>query len=55
MEALTKQEPTPIIELRHDVPAKLDAIIMKCLAKQPENRFQSAQELAESLSILGKV
>ncbi|MBL8152176.1 MAG: serine/threonine protein kinase, partial [Blastocatellia bacterium] len=55
MEALTKQEPTPIIELRHDTPAKLDAVIMKCLAKQPENRFQSAQELAESLSTLGKV
>ncbi|MDQ3985547.1 MAG: PASTA domain-containing protein, partial [Actinomycetota bacterium] len=32
-----------------DVPAPLDAVVMKALAKNPENRYQSAGELREDL------
>ena len=32
------------------IPAELDRIILKCLAKQPEDRFGSAMELEEALS-----
>lgn len=41
--------PRPPIELNASLPAALNAVILKCLAKQPEERFQDAKELAEAL------
>ncbi|GAK51688.1 protein kinase [Candidatus Moduliflexus flocculans] len=41
--------PRPPIELNAGIPAALNGIILKCLAKQPEERFQDAKELAEAL------
>lgn len=41
--------PTGIREWRPDVPAVADAIVMRCLAKQPEERFQTAEALATDL------
>ena len=35
--------------LRADVPAQLDAILAKMLARNPENRYQSPDEVAEAL------
>ena len=32
-----------------DVPPRLDAVVMKCLAKNPANRYQSAEELTADL------
>lgn len=43
------QDPPPPSQLREDVPPELDAIIRRCLAKNPDNRFQSAARLAEAL------
>jgi serine/threonine protein kinase len=43
------QEPPPSIrEFRPDLPPSVDAVIQKALAKQPEERFQSASELARA-------
>jgi len=36
-------------ELNAEVPADLEQIVMRCLAKRREDRFQSAQELIEAL------
>jgi Protein kinase domain len=45
-------EPVPPRKLNPSVPAKLDAIIMKCLAKSPADRYQTGDELALDLSAL---
>lgn len=37
---------------RDDIPADLDAIILCCLAKKPEDRFQSARELQQAIRAL---
>jgi serine/threonine protein kinase len=47
-----KQPPTPPSHARStgDVPAELDAIVMKLMAKKPEQRFQSAADLFAALN-----
>ncbi|MDA7979625.1 MAG: serine/threonine protein kinase [Pirellulales bacterium] len=40
---------TPLSDLRGEISPKLEAIIHRCLEKQPEERFQSAEELAAAL------
>lgn len=42
--------PPPIRTQRPNVPAWLERIIMKCLAKQPSNRYATASELAAELA-----
>ena len=44
-----KNDPRPIGELRPDVPTELCDIITKMIAKDPEDRFQSAGELIRRL------
>ncbi|MCO6458958.1 MAG: serine/threonine protein kinase [Pirellulaceae bacterium] len=41
---------TPPTQLRSEVPADLEAIVLRCLAKRPEDRFGSAGELATALA-----
>ena len=43
------QQPQPISTLRPAVPAALAAIIMKCLAKRPADRWQTADDLLAQL------
>ncbi len=43
-------DPLPLpSELNPDIPAPLERIVLKALAKEPNGRFQSAQEMAEAL------
>ncbi|AMV26495.1 Serine/threonine-protein kinase PknB [Gemmata sp. SH-PL17] len=42
-------EPQPITTLSPDVPVALQAIVWKCLAKKPENRYSTAAALADDL------
>jgi serine/threonine-protein kinase len=45
-----RHEPVPEFrDLAPDVPDELSAIIQRCLAKRPEDRFESASELAAQL------
>src|SRR5204862_447629 len=45
--------PAPASSLRSDVPQALQALIARCLAKRPEDRFASTRELAAALESLG--
>ena len=38
--------------LRGDIPEALDAAILRCLAKRPEQRFSSAEELRDALGAI---
>ena len=47
-------EPTPLRSVREDVPEALQAIVSRCMAKLPEERYQTPGELAAALApILG--
>lgn len=43
---------TPVRVLNPAVPSKLADAVMKCMAKDPAERFQSAQELASALALV---
>lgn len=46
------RQPRPIRELRPEVPRELASIIEKAMAKRPEKRFQTPQDLADALADL---
>ena len=49
------QEPCPIPStLGEDIPAALNPIVLKCLEKNPDRRFQSGAELANVLAALAR-
>lgn len=48
-------EPVPPRKLNPSIPMKLESIILKCLAKNPEDRYQSGDELAHDLGELRTV
>ena len=50
---LEKETPEPMRAKRPDVPPGLEAVVMKCLQKAPEDRFQNASELAQAVMPFG--
>jgi eukaryotic-like serine/threonine-protein kinase len=48
--AILTAEPPPITQLRPLTPLVLERIVKKCLAKDPEERWQSASDLASELN-----
>jgi serine/threonine-protein kinase len=46
---VTMQDPTPPRSYRPDVPVEVERVIMRCLAKAPDNRFDDVAELAHAL------
>ena len=48
-DAILHEPPTPPRALNGAIPAELERIVLKCLDKAPENRYQSAKELVVDL------
>ncbi len=44
------EEPTPVEQLRPEVPPAVAALVRRLMAKQPEDRFQAPRELADALA-----
>jgi hypothetical protein len=47
--AILDREPAPITDLQPLAPPSLDRLIRKCLAKEPDSRWQTAADLADEL------
>lgn len=54
LRAHLKKRPTPVTELRPDVPKRLAALVAKLMAKRPENRVQTAAEVVSYLEPFAK-
>jgi serine/threonine protein kinase/Tol biopolymer transport system component len=52
MEAIVQHTPVPATRLNPDIPEQLDAIIARCLEKDPEMRYQHASDLVADLKRL---
>ncbi|PYQ15445.1 MAG: hypothetical protein DMF80_09070 [Acidobacteria bacterium] len=50
--AVIERDPEPLGRLRRDVPAALEALVTRCLQKDPERRFAKTQEVASELAAL---
>jgi len=52
--AILQADPEPLAELRPDVPAALDQVVTRCLAKKQEDRFESARDVAFALEAISE-
>jgi serine/threonine-protein kinase len=50
LDAHQSEVPSPPNIYRAGVPADLQAVVMRCLEKEPSRRFQSAEELDQALA-----
>jgi len=50
--AIATEQPPPLRELNLDIPNRLERICVKCLSKDPSDRFDSAESFADHLAQL---
>jgi serine/threonine-protein kinase len=46
---IAAQKPPPLRRLRSDIPADLEHVVLRCLEKNPDDRFQEVADLVEAL------
>ncbi len=49
--AILTANPSPPRELRHEIPKGLDAVVLRCLEKDPEARFATTEDLLSELQV----
>jgi Tol biopolymer transport system component len=52
--AIVKEQPRPISEIQALTPPTFEHVVNKCLAKDPEDRWQSARDVAQELRWIGE-
>jgi serine/threonine protein kinase len=52
--SVVHEQPPPPHTIRSDTPSSLEAIILKCLEKEPQKRYQTADEIARALRNIGE-
>src|SRR5438552_8659155 len=52
MSAILNEDPVPLAQLSQKIPPALERVAKRCLEKNPEQRFQSASDLAFALEAL---
>jgi serine/threonine protein kinase len=55
LERHVNEQPRPPREIVPSIPQAVDEIILKCMAKRPEDRFQSMQEVAAALQSVSRL
>ena len=55
MAAVLRDDPPDLAAANRDLPRPLERIVMRCLAKRPEERFQSAHDVAFALEAVADV
>jgi Tol biopolymer transport system component len=53
--AILKEEPADLIREGQNIPFAFEQVVRHCLEKEPENRFQTARDLAFALGTLSEV
>ncbi|HUP60689.1 MAG TPA: protein kinase [Thermoanaerobaculia bacterium] len=52
--AIVKEQPPPMSEVQPLTPLSFEHVVAKCLAKDPEDRWQSARDVAQELRWIGE-
>ncbi len=52
LHAISRTDPLPVGEINDELPADLERIIKKCLAKDPDQRYQHAEDVAVDIKNL---
>ncbi len=55
MTAILKQDPPELLETNRTVPPALERVVRHCMEKNPEERFQSARDVAFNLANLAEI
>jgi eukaryotic-like serine/threonine-protein kinase len=50
--SIAADDPIPLTSKRHDAPPELEDVVLRCLEKEPERRFDDVAELAMALGTL---
>lgn len=49
-----EEDPLPLVAVRPDCPVELNSVIMRAMARDPKNRYQSVDDLQQALKALAK-
>jgi len=55
LQAIVSDAPEPLARYKNDIPAELERIVSKALAKNPAERYQSAADFAADLRTMGRL